>query len=377
MNVGVAGQRAERVVKVDRHDTVVIGGGQAGLAVGQQLAERGCDFVILDALDRVGDSWRRHYDSLRLYNPAKMSSLPGRTFPGPPDRFPTRDEVAAYLEGYASAFDLPIEPGVRVERVEPRDGGYLVVAGDRSIEAQNVVVATGTFGRAWVPPFASDLDDDTLQLHSSEYRAPSQLRPGAVLVVGASHSGADVANDLAGGHTVMLAGNIHGEVPFDIEGRAAKLLWPVLGFVARHVLTIRTPMGRKARPDIRAHGGPLLRYRSDDLSRKGVELLGERVTGVIEGRPVLESGRVLDVANVVWCTGFRQDFTWIRLPILAEDGWPRERRGVVEDSPGLYFVGLAFQDSFSSMLLLGVGRDARYVVAHIDKHRSARSVGAR
>ncbi len=369
MNLEQAERTSERAPQVERHDTVVIGGGQAGLAVGQQLAELGRDFVILDALDRVGDNWRRHYDSLRLYNPARMCSLPGRPFPGPGDRFPTRDEVAAYLEDYASSLDLPVRSGVRVERVESRQGGYLVVAGERSYEAANVVVATGTFGRPWVPPFATELDPDILQLHSSEYRNPAQLRPGPVLVVGASHSGADVANELADEHAVTLAGHVHGQAPFDIEGKVAKVLWPVLGFMARHVLTIRTPVGRKARPEIRAHGGPLLRYRSSDLTGKGVEMIAERVTGANDGRPVLESGRSMDVANVVWSTGFRQDFSWIRLPIIGEDGWPRERRGIVEDTPGMYFMGLAFQYSFSSMLLLGVGRDARHVVAHLAKHR--------
>ena len=353
---------------VEVHDTVVIGGGQAGLAVGQQLAERGHDFVILDALERVGDNWRRHYDSLRLYNPARFCSLPGRAFPGPGDRFPTRDEVAAYLEDYAAAFELPVESGVRVERVEARTGGgYRIVAGERCFEAANVVVATGTFGRPWTPPFATELDDDIRQLHSSEYRNRSQLRPGPVLVVGASHSGADIANDVADGRPITLAGHIHGEVPFDIEGGVGRALWPVLGFVARHLLTTRTPMGRKARPKVRAHGGPLLRYRTDDLAAKGVELVDERVAGVVEGLPVLDSGRRLDVANVVWCTGFRQDFSWIRLPILDDDGWPREHRGVVEDAPGLYFMGLAFQYAFSSMLLLGVGRDARHVVRHLTR----------
>ncbi len=370
MNVEEMTIETERRPDVKRYDTVVIGGGQAGLAVGQQLVERGHgDFVILDALDRVGDNWRRHYDSLRLYNPARMCALPGLAFPGPGDRFPTRDEIADYLEDYAAAFDLPVESGVRVERVEPREGGYLVVAGERRFEAANVVVATGTFGRPWTPPFAAELDDGIRQLHSSEYRNRSQLLPGPVLVVGASHSGADVANDVADGRDVTLAGHVHGEIPFDIEGRVARVLWPVLGFVARHVLTTRTPMGRKARPEIRAHGGPLLRYRRHDLTARGVEMVDERVAGVLDGRPVLDGGRSLDVANVVWCTGFRQDFSWLRLPVIDEDGWPRERRGVVEDAPGLYFMGLAFQYSFSSMLLLGVGRDARHVVGHLTGHR--------
>lgn len=354
----------------ERIPTVIIGAGQAGLAVGQQLAERGHPFVILDANDRIGDNWRRHYDSLRLYNPAPLCSLPGRRFPGPADHHPTRDEVAAYLEDYATAFGLPVRLGTWVHELRHDGDRYVVDTGDHTISADNVVVATGTFGRPYTPPFADALDSSIVQLHSSEYKNPSQLRPGPVLVVGAAHSGADIAHELAGHHATVLVGRDTGQVPFDIDGPAAKVLWPVLSFVARRVLTTTTPIGRKVRTKIRAHGGPLLRYKTTDLLEAGVDRVTDRVTGVRDGRPVLEGGRVLDIANVVWCTGFRQDFSWIRLPVIGEDGWPREDRGVVPDAPGLYFMGLAFQYAFGSMLLVGVGQDARYVADHIASRTS-------
>lgn len=354
-------------------ETVVIGAGQAGLATGYHLARRGREFVILDAYQRVGDNWRCHWDSLRLYSPARVTGLPGMRFPAPPSSFPTKDQMADYLETYASAFDLPVRTGVRVTRLAREDGGYLVTTDGPSFRCDNVVVASGTFGRTpYVPDFAGQLDPGIVQLHSSGYKGPAQLQPGGVLVVGASHSGGDIAYEAGmAGHPTVLSGRIHGQVPFDIEGRPAKVAFPVLFFAAKHVLTIRTPLGRKARPQARQHGGPLIRVKRADLVRAGVELAPARTVGVRDGLPVLDGGRVVEAANVVWCTGFRQDFTWIDLPVVGDDGWPLEARGVVASSPGLYFVGLAFQYAFASMLIGGAGRDAEHVVKHLCTHRPA------
>ena len=172
----------------------------------------------------------------------------------------------------------------------------------------------------------------------------------------------------------MLSGPIRGELPIDLNGRPARAAFPVLLLLAKHVLTLRTPIGRKMRPEIRSHGLPLLRYKRKDLTGVGVELASERTAGVTEGLPTLDSGRVLDVTNVIWCTGFRQDFSWIDPPVTGDDGWPLEHRGVVPSSPGLYFVGLAFQYAFASMLIGGAGRDAEYVVKHLVSGRSREAV---
>jgi putative flavoprotein involved in K+ transport len=350
-----------------RVETVVIGAGQAGLATGYHLARRGREFVILDAGRRVGDNWRSHWDSLRLYSPARVAALPGMRFPAPPASYPTKDQVADFLQTYAATFDLPVRTGVRVTRLTRQDGEYLVTTDGPSFRCDNVVVASGTFGRTpYVPGFAGELDPGIRQLHSSAYKNPAQLRPGGVLVVGASHSGGDIAYEAGmAGHPTVLSGRIHGEVPFDIDGRPAHVIFPVMYFLAKHVLTVRTPLGRRLRPEIRGHGGPLIRVKRADLTRAGVELVAARTAGVRDGRPVLEDGRVLEVANVVWCTGFRQDFSWIDLPVIGDDGWPLETRGVVPSSPGLYFAGLAFQYAFASMLVGGAGRDAEYVVRHL------------
>jgi putative flavoprotein involved in K+ transport len=348
-------------------DTVVIGAGQAGLAAGYHLAKRDRQFVILDSIGRIGDNWRCHYDSLRLYSPARTAALPGMRFPAAPTAYPTKDQMADFLEAYARRFDLPVRYGTRVQRICRDNGGYQVHTDGRTLLCHNVVVASGTFGRtAHVPDFATELDPGIVAMHSGAYKRPDQLKPGPVLVVGASHSGSDIAYEVASaGHPTILSGAIRGELPFDLNGKSARVAFPLLFLLAKHVLTLRTPIGRKLQPELRSHGGPLLRYKRADLTEVGVELASERTVGITDGLPTLDGGRVLDVANVMWCTGFRQDFGWIDPPVTGADGWPLERRGVVSSSPGLYFVGLAFQYAFASMLVGGAGRDAAYVVKHL------------
>jgi putative flavoprotein involved in K+ transport len=356
-------------------ETVIIGAGQAGLATGYHLRKRGRPFVILDGNARIGDNWRAQWDTLRLYTPAKYDGLPGFPFPGEPWSYPTKDEVADYLESYAGRFDLPVRTGTRVDSLSPAPGGgYLVTIGADQILADNVVVATGTFGRTpSLPEFAVDLDPAIHQLHSSEYRRPDQLKDGPVLVVGGSHSGTDIAYEVAGTHHTVLCGRDPGQIPGRLESRGARVFLPVFVFVGRHVITRRTPIGRKAMNEIRFHGGPMLRVKRKDLAARGVERVLDRVVGVRDGRPVLDGGRVVDVANVVWCTGFRQVFDWIRLPVFGTDGWPDELRGVTAGAPGLFFCGLCFQYAFSSMVLPGVGRDAEYVATRIAARSSTAS----
>ncbi|QZY29719.1 flavin-containing monooxygenase [Nocardioides coralli] len=351
-------------------DTVVIGAGQAGLATGHHLQQHGREFVILDGSARVGDNWRRQWDSLKLYTPAQYDGLPGLDFPAPRGSFPGKDAVGDYLESYVRHFELPVRLGTRVSALE-RDGeGYRVTTDHGAWTCDNVVVATGTFGRApSVPAIADQLDPGILQLHSSEYRRPGQLRDGPVLVVGASHSGSDIAYEVAEHHPTILAGRDCGQIPPRLDAPVMNVMFPVLLFVWRHVMTRRTPVGRKAMPQVRHHGGPMLRVKRSDLADRGVERVTSRIEEVTDGLPVVD-GTPREVGTVIWATGFRQTFDWIRLPVLRDDGWPAERRGVVEDAPGLYFCGLSFQYSFSSMLLPGVGRDAAYVVDQLVRRTS-------
>jgi putative flavoprotein involved in K+ transport len=354
----------------ERVETVIIGAGQAGLATGYHLQRRGREFLILDGNRSVGDNWRQQWDSLVLYSPAKYDGLPGTPFPATPWSYPGKDEVADFLASYAARWRLPVRLNTRVRSVEPASSGYVVTTDGATVSCDNVVVATGTFGRTPnVPDFAGELDRSTLQLHSSQYRRPEQLNDGPVLVVGASHSGTDIAYEVAQAHPTMLCGRDCGSIPFRPGTTPARLLFPFVVFAWRHVLTRRTPIGRKEMLEVRHHGAPMLRVKRSDLARRGVQRFEHRVVGVRDGRPQLADGTTLDARNVIWCTGFRQVLDWIRLPILREDGWPDEMRGVVPSAPGLYFCGLAFQYAFSSMVLPGVGRDAEYIARHIVARR--------
>jgi putative flavoprotein involved in K+ transport len=355
---------SEAVASTENFDTVVIGGGQAGLAVGYFLKKRGRSFVILDANERIGGSWRtRTWSSLRLFTPARYDGLPGWPFPAPGWSYPTALEAADYLEAYAARFDLPVRTKMAVSRVAKDGDRYVVECGERRFEADRVVVATGFYGKPAVPEFASELDPRIVQMHSSDYRDPSQLRPGGVLLVGAGNSGADIGMEVSKIHRTWLSGRDKGQIPFRIEHPLRRLVVPLLWFVASHVLTVKTPIGRKVRPHVLEDGAPLIRVKSQDLLAAGVERVAKTV-GVRDGLPVLEDGRVLDVANVIWCTGFRQDFSWIDVPVFGEDRKPMHERGVASEA-GLYFVGLDFLYSFTSENVGGVWRDARHIAKHI------------
>jgi putative flavoprotein involved in K+ transport len=357
-----------------RTDVLVIGGGQAGLAAGYHLRQRGIHYRIVEADARVGDVWRKRYDSLKLYSPASHAALPGMAHAMPERHFPTGPEFADYLETYVDRFGLRVDTGVRIELLEQpaREGQpFVAIAGDRRYEAGQVIVATGAFQRPKVPAFAKQLDPAIKQLHSSQYRNPSQLADGPVLVVGLSHSGADLAHEIVATHPVIISGRAHGQLPVPLESRRGQLGFRVYAAFFWHIATLDTPIGRKMANKVKTGGGPLIRWRKPELKAAGVELIEARTTGVKDGKPQLADGRVLDVANVVWCTGFATDYSWIRPSIkLDEYGWPVQYRGV-GPNPGLYFLGVLFQYSFTSMLIIGAGRDAAYVVDRIAERQGA------
>jgi putative flavoprotein involved in K+ transport len=344
------------------YETVVIGGGQSGLAAGHHLARRGIDVVVLEASDRIGDVWRSRWESLRLYSPAKYDALPGLRHEMPAHRFPTACEMGDYLESYAQHERMPIRTGVRATRVRANGDGFAVETSEGPIAARQVIVATGPFQHPWVPPVARELDPGIRQIHSADYRQPDQLADGAVMVVGLGHSGADLAHEAAvTGHRTIVAGRAKGQLPFSVDSRRARAAWPLFRFIGSTVLTLRTPIGRKVAPKVRLGGGPLLRYRRQELLEAGVQLMGSRLVGARDGKPMLDDGSVHDVATVLWCTGFRPDFAWVEPATLDEQGWPRQERGLAVDAPGLYFLGLPFLFGFTSMLVLGADRDAGFV----------------
>jgi putative flavoprotein involved in K+ transport len=343
-------------------ETIVIGGGQAGLSVGYHLAQRGRPFVILDAAERIGDAWRQRWDSLRLFTPARFDGLDGMPFPALVDSFPTKDDMGDYLRAYAAHFNLPVHTGVRVNALSHSGTAFTVRAGERRYTADNVVVAMSTYQQPRIPDFAARLDPHIRKLHSLHYLNPGQLQPGPVLIVGAGNSGAEIGMELARTHPVYLSGRDTGHIPFRIDGTASRLLLGrlVLRVLFHRVLTVTTPIGRTVRPKVLTAGGPLIRIKPRDLTAAGIHRVA-RVVNVVDGQPQLAgNGTLPPVANVIWCTGFHPGFSWIDLPVLDGDE-PHHASGLVPDLPGLYFVGLHFLHAMSSGMIHGVGRDAERI----------------
>ena len=349
-----------------RYDTVIIGGGQAGLAAGYYLQRQGRDFVILDGGIRVGESWRMRWDSLHLFTPAGLNGLPGMPFPAPARHYPTKDEMADYLEDYVARIDLPVRLGLSVAELTGEGEWYVLSTSTGRLEARHVVVATGAYRTPRVPDFACQLDPAITQLHSVAYRNPSQLRDGPVLIVGAGNSGAEIALDVVSTHPVWLSGRDPGHIPagYTTSDRSHWVARLIVGLATR--LTADTWPGRwvLSRAWAFTGGHPVVRVQRDELLAAGVQCV-PRVAGVRTGQPLLADGRALEVANVIWCTGFVRDYDWIRLPIIDENGVPRHHRGVVLSEPGLYFLGLPFQSSVLSGIVASAGPDAKYIAGQL------------
>jgi putative flavoprotein involved in K+ transport len=353
----------------NRFDTVVIGGGQAGLITGHALKQQGIDFVILDASPRIGDAWRNRWDSLRLFTQSFMNGLPGMAFPGNRNDFVSKDDVADFLETYATEMELPVRLNTRVERLERNGDLFSIDTGDDTLTAGNVIVAMADYQKPAIPSFAHDLDTAITQLHSSQYRNPDQLQDGPVLVVGLGNSGADIALDVAQNHETTVSGTESGSVPFRLEGLFGRTIGTrLVRFAMVRVLNTSTPIGRRQRPKLMKQGPPLVRVRPKELTEAGVTRVG-RTNGTNAGKPVVEDGQTLDVSNVIWCTGYRNGFDWIDLPVFDHDHQPVHERGVVTDIPGLYFVGLFFLHAMWSETITGVQPDVQHIINHLSEHR--------
>ncbi len=345
-------------------DVAVIGAGQAGLAIGYFLARQGRRFVILDSADSVGAAWRSRWDSLVLFTPRRYDSLPGLAFPGDPDGYPTRDEVVAYLEQYAKTFELPLELGSEVRSLAMSGGTFRLELDGRTIEADQVVVATGPFQTPRVPSFASRLAPDVFQTHSLGYRTPSEVPDGTVLVVGGGNTGYQVARELSATHDVHLAvGGRQTPLPQTFLGR--DLFWWLITTKLLKT-TVDSRLGQKlSRRDTLIGSSPRA------LKRAGVKIK-PRVSDA-SGRTVsFADGSDLSVDGVIWATGFGLDHSWIQPPVATADGAVRHRRGVTE-IPGLYFLGLPWQHTRGSALLGWVNDDAEYLAGRIGERSSQTS----
>ena len=365
MNVAErADGRSAQDVPAERYDVVVVGAGQAGLAIGRELARAGRRFVILEAA-AVGAAWRERWDSLVLFTPRRYSGLPGLPFPGDPDGYPNRAEVVAYLERYASEFELPVRVDSRVRSVRSAEGGrFLVVLDGRSIEADAVVVATGPFQAPFVPGVAEGLGPDVAQLHSVEYRRPADVPSGRVLVVGGGNTGFQLAKELAATHDVELAvGTKQTPLPQRLLGR--DLFWWLTktGILSK---TVDTRLGRRARDR-----DTLIGSSPRELRRRHGVAVRPRVVRA-EGRTVgFVDGTELEVDAVLWATGYRPDHSWIELPVFDDEGRLRHRRGV-SDVPGLFFLGLSWQHTRGSALIGFVGDDTAFIAEQVAARMNGR-----
>jgi putative flavoprotein involved in K+ transport len=338
-------------------DVLVIGGGQAGLAMGYQLARRGLNFQIVDAAG-LGDTWRSRWDSLLLFTPAQYANLPGLPFPAGPDTYPGKDDVADYLQRYAAQFQLPVRPHTKVTSLTRSDGVYVAKAGEDVVEARQVVVATGPFQIPFIPPVAKALDPDVRQLHSVDYRHPEAVPPGRVLVVGAANSGCQIAEELSATHQVELAAG--QRIPTVPQRPLGRDLWWWASRLRLDRVTVSSRLGRRlSQRDVVIGGGPRRLAR-----RHGVRIR-PRVTGAAGRTVTFADGDTGEVDVVVWATGFRVDHSWIEIPgVRDQRGRVRHQRGVTP-SPGLYLLGQTWQHTRGSALLKWVGNDAAFLAEQI------------
>jgi putative flavoprotein involved in K+ transport len=357
-NVPQPSTEHERDSSPDLFDVAVVGGGQAGLAAGYWLAKQGRRFVILEAGDSVATAWRKRWDSLVLFTSRRYDGLPGLAFPGDPDGYPTRDEVIAYLERYASEFNLPVQTNSHVRSLTVQKDRFLLDLGERRIRAKQVVVATGPFQVPRTPAIAGALASEVVQIHSSEYRRPSDIPAGTVLVVGGGNTGYQIAKELTATHDVHLAvGSRQTPLPQRLLGRDVFWWLSKLGLLEK---SVDSRIGRRARDRGR---DTLIGSNPRQVRRRGVQLLPRAVKA--EGCMItFEGGSTLSPAAVVWATGYRTDHSWIEPPVVNDDGTARHRRGGT-DVAGLYFLGLPWQYTRGSALLGWVNADAHFIAQQI------------
>jgi putative flavoprotein involved in K+ transport len=353
---------------LNKYDSIVIGSGQAGLAAGYFLKKAEQKFLILTKDKRIGDNWRQRWDSLRLFTPAFYNELPGMKFPSKdPDYLPDKNEAADFLENYRQKFNLPICYATEATKIEGQAHSFSIKTNKDSYFSKNVIVATGSFQNPYIPSFAKDFPSSIFQIHSSGYKNPGQLKDSNTLVVGAGSSGLQISTEIAEEKNhkgkVWLSGPDTGTFPRHILGI------DIYHFFKPTVFRIPTKSlpGKIIKAVSYRHGDLALRPTYKKMIRAGVVRVG-RTIGVKNGKPLLSNESTLDVNNIIWCTGFRNNFDWIRFDIFDSNGIPFNRRGVVEKMPGLYFLGLHYLYTISSSLLGGVGRDARYLVNYLISH---------
>ncbi len=342
-----------------QYDVVVVGAGQAGLAMGYFLSQTSLSYVLLDSNPNIGDSWRNRYDSLVLFTPRWYSDLPGLPFPGDRNGLPTKDDVADYLELYARTFEIPVHHNTQAIKLEKATGGYKITTSIGEYASKHVVIATGPFHTPYMPQWASNIPEDIYQVHTATYKNPDELKEGPVLVVGMGNSGAQIAVEIAQKHKVFLSiGQDRKFLPIKLFGKSIFWFFTRLGIWS---LTVHDRLGKwlSQQPD------PVFGYGKElkALNKQGSMIEKPRAVGADGKSAILfEDGTTVEVNSIVWATGFRPDYRWIAIPdVIDENHKPKHHRGV---SPvhGIYFLGLPWQYKRGSALLGGVGEDARYLI---------------
>jgi putative flavoprotein involved in K+ transport len=341
------------------YDVIVIGGGQAGLAMGYYLKKTSQNFIILDNNEKTGDVWRKRYESLVLFTPRSYSALPGLALTGDPEGFPTKDEIVNYLERYARHFDLPIQHNCHVQKIHQENNQFTIETKNSRLTAEKVVIATGPFHTPSIPPFAAQLPDHIVQLHSSEYKKPAQLKEGAVLVVGGGNSGAQIAVELSEHHeTYLSVGQKLRFLPLTVVGKSIFWCFDKLGLLKADR---NSRIGKK----VQSQPDPIFGSELKEKLKNNRITLKGRTKSIKNNEIEFEDSTTITVSNVIWATGFKQDYSWIEIPnLLDDDGKIKHNRGVT-DIEGLYFLGLPWQHRRGSALLLGVGDDAEFLYQKI------------
>jgi putative flavoprotein involved in K+ transport len=341
--------------------TIIIGAGQAGLATGYYLKKLNEEFLVIEGSEKIGDVWRKRWDSLKLFTPPQFNRLPGWADSGTTEQT-TKDAMADYLKEYARRFDLPVRTGIHVNHVSKKGSLFVIGTSDGVFTCDNLVISTGSNHIPRIPAIAEKLNPGIYQIHSSEYRNPDALPPGDVLVVGSGVSGIEIAVEVSSRRYTMIAGEPSSVIPKSLFKFGPKFYW----WFINNIATIKTPIGKKLKPVILKGGGVLPQHLDALRSSKVEQVL--RVNNVSNGRPQLADGKELSVATIIWCTGYKADFSWIDMKITDETGWPLTQRGISLYTPSLYFVGMLFQYALSSNLVGGVGRDAGFIAKHIHDH---------
>ncbi|SFI81289.1 MULTISPECIES: NAD(P)/FAD-dependent oxidoreductase [unclassified Bacillus (in: firmicutes)] len=340
-------------------DVVVIGAGQAGLSMGYYLKQGGYDFVILDGEKRIGDSWRNRYDSLVLFTPKSYSSLPGMKLEGDENAFPTKDEIADYLETYANRFLLPVQMEITVHKVQKVKSTFEVSTDKGVFHSKHVIIASGAFQKPFIPSISQSLSQEVFQIHSSQYQSLETIPDGPVLVVGGGNSGTQIATELAESRDVTIAiSHPLKFLPLKIMGKSIFHWLEKMGFLYAGTTTKRGSWFQK-------QSDPIFGFEFKKMIRKGKIEIHSRVIQAQGGEITFNDRSKINVHNIIWSTGFVPHYKWIDIEgILDEKGFPLHKRGV---SPiqGLYYIGLPWQYQRGSALICGVGRDAEFLYSII------------